>query len=147
MTEDEMVGWHHRLNGYESEQALGDGEGQRSLACYSPWSHEELDATKRLNNNKGLKQDRCEENCSWSPVDSWSLAEGLPGGNSSRETGPLGASHKARRGWGTNTPTSLCSHPWSSCWAPYWLTPQSRGTWEMKSRHRATGNGHGKETR
>ena len=37
MTEDEMVGWQHRLNGHEFEQALGDGEGQDSLACCSPW--------------------------------------------------------------------------------------------------------------
>ena len=37
MTEDEMVGWHHRLNGYEFEQALVDGDGQGSLACCSPW--------------------------------------------------------------------------------------------------------------
>ena len=36
-TEDEMVGWHHRLNGHEFEQAPGDGEGQRSLACCGPW--------------------------------------------------------------------------------------------------------------
>ena len=36
-TEDETVGWHHRLNGQEFEQALGDGGGQGSLACYSPW--------------------------------------------------------------------------------------------------------------
>ena len=36
-TKDEMVGWHHWLNGHEFEQALGDGEGQRSLACCSPW--------------------------------------------------------------------------------------------------------------
>ena len=36
ITEDEMVGWHHRLNGHEFEQALGDGEGQGSLACCSP---------------------------------------------------------------------------------------------------------------
>ena len=36
MTEDKMVGWHHQLNGYELEQALGDGEGQGSLACCSP---------------------------------------------------------------------------------------------------------------
>ena len=35
-TEDEMVGWYHQLNGHESEQALGDGEGQGSLACCSP---------------------------------------------------------------------------------------------------------------
>ena len=34
---DEMDGWHHQLNGQEFEQALGDGEGQGSLACYSPW--------------------------------------------------------------------------------------------------------------
>ena len=39
MTEDEMVGWHHRLNGHEFEQAPGDGEGQGGLACYSPWGH------------------------------------------------------------------------------------------------------------
>ena len=37
MTEDEMVGWHHQLNGQEFEQALGDGDGQGSLVCCSPW--------------------------------------------------------------------------------------------------------------
>ena len=36
MTEDEMVGWHHQLNGHEFEQTLGDGEVLQSLACYSP---------------------------------------------------------------------------------------------------------------
>ena len=39
MTEDKMVGWHHQLDGHEFEQAPGDGEGQGSLACCSPWSH------------------------------------------------------------------------------------------------------------
>ena len=48
-TEDEMVGWHHRLNGHEFEQALGDGEGQGSLACCSPWCYKELDMTELLN--------------------------------------------------------------------------------------------------
>ena len=48
-TEDEMVGWHHRLNGHEFEQAPGDGEGQGSLACCSPWGHKESDTTERLN--------------------------------------------------------------------------------------------------
>ena len=52
MTEDEMVGWHHWLNGHDFGQALGDGEGQGSLACCSPWGHKELDTTERLNNNK-----------------------------------------------------------------------------------------------
>ena len=51
MTEDEMVGWHPQLNGHEFEQTLGDGEGQGSLACHSPWGHKELDTTERLNNN------------------------------------------------------------------------------------------------
>ena len=37
MTEDEMVGWHHRFNGYKFVQTPGDSEGQGSLACYSPW--------------------------------------------------------------------------------------------------------------
>ena len=48
MTEDEMVGWHHRLNGYEFEQAPRDSEGQGGLACCSPWGHKELDTTERL---------------------------------------------------------------------------------------------------
>ena len=52
MTEDEMVGRHHQLNGHEFEQALGDGEGQRSLAQCSPWGRKELDTTQQLNNMK-----------------------------------------------------------------------------------------------
>ena len=49
--EEEMVGWHHWLNGQEFEQALGDSEGQRSLACCSLWGCKELDTTEWLNNN------------------------------------------------------------------------------------------------
>ena len=49
MTEDEMVGWHHQLNGHEFEQVLGVGDGQRGLACCSPWGHKESDTTERLN--------------------------------------------------------------------------------------------------
>ena len=51
MTEGEMVGWRHWLNGHEFEQTPGDGEGLGSLACYSPCGHKELDRTERLNNN------------------------------------------------------------------------------------------------
>ena len=47
MTEDELVGWHHRLNGYEFDQALGDGEGLGSLACYSLWGHKDSDTSNR----------------------------------------------------------------------------------------------------
>ena len=48
-TEDEMVGWHHRLYGHEFEQALRVDDGQGSLACCSPWDHKESDMTVRLN--------------------------------------------------------------------------------------------------
>ena len=41
MTEDETVGWHHRLNGLEVKQTPGDGEGQGSLACCSPWNRKQ----------------------------------------------------------------------------------------------------------
>ena len=50
--EDEMVGWNHRLNGHDFEQTPGDGEGQGSLVCCSPWGHKELDISVLLKNNK-----------------------------------------------------------------------------------------------
>ena len=50
-TEDEMVGWHHRLDGHEIEQALRDSEGQGSLVCCRPWGCKELDVTQWKNNN------------------------------------------------------------------------------------------------
>ena len=49
MTEDEMVGWHHRLEGHEFEKGLGVGDGQGGLACCSPRGGKELDTTERLN--------------------------------------------------------------------------------------------------
>ena len=51
-----MFVWYHQLNGHEFEQALGDSEGQRNLACCSPWGPKELDTTEQLNNKqqKGL---------------------------------------------------------------------------------------------
>ena len=51
MTEDEMVGWHHRLNGHDFEQTLGDSERQGSPGCCSLWGLEELDTTQQLNRN------------------------------------------------------------------------------------------------
>ena len=52
MTEDDIVGWHHQLNGNEFEQTLGNGEGQGSLVCCSPWGCKESEMTERLNINK-----------------------------------------------------------------------------------------------
>ena len=45
-----MDGWHHQLDGREFEQAPGDGEGQKSLVCCSPWCHKEVNMTEQLNN-------------------------------------------------------------------------------------------------
>ena len=49
MTEDEMVGWHHQLNGREFEQVSGVGDGQGSLVCCTTWGCKEPDTTERLN--------------------------------------------------------------------------------------------------
>ena len=49
MTEEEIVGWYHRLSGHEFESSPGVGDGQWSLVCCSPWGHKESDTTERLN--------------------------------------------------------------------------------------------------
>ena len=54
-TEDEMVGWHHWLNGHESEQTPEDSEGQGGLACCSPWGYKESDTTEWLNSKLSLE--------------------------------------------------------------------------------------------
>ena len=54
MTEDEMVGWHHQLDGHESEQASGVCDGQGYLGCCSPWGHKELDTNEQLNGTEML---------------------------------------------------------------------------------------------
>ena len=77
MTEDEMVGWHHGLNEYEFQEALGNGEGQGSLMCCSPWGRKESDTTERLNKiqtnelfisrehsiSKALSREPCLQHC------------------------------------------------------------------------------------
>ena len=49
MTDDEMVGWHHRPDVHEFEWTLGVGDGQGGLACCDSWGHKELDTTEQLN--------------------------------------------------------------------------------------------------
>ena len=65
MTEDAMVGWHHWLNGHKSGQILGDGEGQGSFACCSPWGHRESDTTEWLNSNKWISLPRFDSQLSY----------------------------------------------------------------------------------
>ena len=62
MTEDKMVGWHHRLNGRDFEQTLGDNEGQGSLEYCRPWGHKESYMTERLKNNNKRMRTVCLEN-------------------------------------------------------------------------------------
>ena len=58
MKEDDMVGWHHQLNGHKFEQTPGHSEGQGSLVSCSPWGHKESDTMEQLNNkNKGSVKD------------------------------------------------------------------------------------------
>ena len=57
MTEDKIVGWHHRLDGHEFAQAWGDGEGLGSLACCSPWGRKESETTERLNDSNNHKRE------------------------------------------------------------------------------------------
>ena len=79
VTEGEMFGWHHQLNGHEFEQTLGDSEGQGSLACCSPWDRKELDTPEQLNNNKvedmgeDLSQEGSIGSCCCADVWSWRL--------------------------------------------------------------------------
>ena len=58
MTEDQMVGWYHGLNGHEFEQTPGDSEGQGNMACCSSWGCRDSDTTERLNNSNKKKQTR-----------------------------------------------------------------------------------------
>ena len=79
-TEDEMVGWHHQLNGHEFEQAIGNGEGRGSLVCCGPWGCKESDTAEWLNknNNKWIDSDKVLVCCSiWGKVSlrGWSLRE------------------------------------------------------------------------
>ena len=69
-TEDDMVGWHHWLNGHEFKETPGPSEGQARLVCRSPWGHKESDTTEQLNNNKSLKKLRryCMSQLSTHPV-------------------------------------------------------------------------------
>ena len=65
--QDETVGWHHRLNGHEFEQAPVIGDGQGGLACCDSWGHKELDTTERLNSTE-LRTECIEVSTDYSPV-------------------------------------------------------------------------------
>ena len=71
-TEDEMVAWHHWVNGHEFEQTPGDGEGQGSLVCCSPWVRKESDMAEWLNNNK------CSPDLQLRTSVQWSIGHSFP---------------------------------------------------------------------
>ena len=103
MTEDEMVGWHHQLNGHKFEQTLGDGEGQGSLACCSPWDCKELDMTERLNSNNNNGLPWCRES---------QMVENLP---VMKETGvrSLGREDPLEKKMATHTSILAWRIPWT----------------------------------
>ena len=120
-TEDEMVGWHHRLDGHEFEQALGVGDGQGSLMCCSPWGRKELDTTEKhtnthtrywfCKNKKGCKR------ILW-------IVLGFPGGASGKE--PL-CQHRRHRRHGFDPWVRKIT--WRRAWqpAPVFLPGGSHG--------------------
>ena len=78
MIEDEMVGWHHQLNGHEFEQTVWNSEGQGSLACCSPWGHKESDPTEQLNDNNKRMEVRCTGQSMWEGCRMSNLSPGEP---------------------------------------------------------------------
>ena len=106
-TEDEMVGWHHRLNGHEFEQTLGDSEGQGSLACCIPWGCKELDMTEWLHFHVLEK-----EKATHSSVPAWRIpGTGEPGGLPSMGLHRVGHDWSdlaaAASNWTTEIPTCV----------------------------------------
>ena len=77
VTEDEIVGWHHRFNGHEFGQTLGDGEGQGSLACCSPRGREESDKTWRMNNNTDIGKQSVTSTCCYDAIGPSPPGQGL----------------------------------------------------------------------
>ena len=78
-TEDEMVGWHHQLNGHEFELTLGVGAGQGGLACCDSWGYKESDTTEQLNWTERVRHD-------WATELNWSIPKGLKPSGGHKET-------------------------------------------------------------
>ena len=74
MTEDKMVGWHHWLNGHKFEQAPGDGEGQGSLACCSPWGRRGLNTSEWLNTSRDRPPGQFGPECNAGRIGAWKTA-------------------------------------------------------------------------
>ena len=107
MTEDEMVEWHHQLNGHGFKQTPGDSGGQGNLACCSPWGLEESHMTQGLNNNKTVLGIECPQGQPSSSEGGESLADTqLPSGPSC----VLPGSSKGSKGVGVHLLTASLAH-------------------------------------
>ena len=102
VTEDEMVGWNHQLNGHEFEQTQGDSEGQGSLVCCSPWGCKESDMTAAMLNNNKLSY------CPLTPISSQRGNEASPSASARRTTPLLLPAHHPA--WSATCP---CGWPWA----------------------------------
>ena len=108
MAENEMVGWHHHLNGYEFKQTLGVGEGQGSLVHCSPWGHKEPDTTEWLDNSNSIE---------------------LPGGAGSQEP-----ACQWRKCWRPRFSLWVQKIHWRRAWLPipaFW-PGESHGQWSLE---------------
>ena len=122
-TENEMVGWHHQLDGHEFEQTLGDSEGQGSLVCCSLWGCKETGRTQWPNNSNGWKRNK---SLQWTSL---SLAREL-GGKSAEprewgetEAGPRSQSVRRWLSWVLLHPSGVCEITESMYW--FWPYVQS----------------------
>ena len=109
MTEDEMVGWYHRLDGHESEQAPGVGEWQGGLACCSSWGRKESDTTERLNDNNTLSLNKCREALGVRPSVPEKPANNPAAGKATGEPSRRGTGQRAEG----NTAASWCWCLWT----------------------------------
>ena len=153
VTEDEMVGWHHRLNGHEFEQTLRDSEGQGSLACCSPWCCKESDAMKQqeysgidgLHFHDYVTQD-CDfclasmiSHCLLSLHTSIKLLTCRRG--SGGKDPRAASSQESVRSWNRQFNSSLATELWQWCckfgsrsfpsWTLRWLQPSWHFDWEI----------------
>ena len=113
-TEDEMVGWHHRLDGHEFDQALGVGDGQGSLVCCSSWGHKELDTTEWLN---------------WTELMAQGSGSQTHVGDKSGDFRSECGKWEEDWGWSTVIPTFRRQANWN--WKPFWEWKGVRDTRAM----------------
>ena len=149
MTEDEMVRWHHWHSRCEFEQALGDGEGQGSLACCSPWGCQESDTTEWLNWTEGKTNHHGEQN---KAITKWEQMQFPRNVSSQAQEALRGCVLRHLHQQGLASPISLEgkvhnqekegrspweTSPWQDSRLPWWITRNLNDSWQACPQHLA----------